>query len=199
MFNEWKAARNDIAIKQDCNTSIIRVELIEMTKDELCHNLSLFVLEARKRSGEDYPAKTLYELTIPLQLCLTSQGEENKFLDDKGFVTLKNSLNARMKELSATGKIVKRKQAGTISYEEEDSLWCKGILGTDTPQKLFDTMMYKSGLHFASRAGQQYRNLRAVDSQLSVHTDTGGRRLLRCQVMKRMHPKNIFLRKAGNS
>ena len=59
--------------------------------------------------------------------------------------------------------------------------------------------MYKFGLHFALRAGQEHWNLRAVDSQLSVHTDTGGRRLLRYYVMKRMHPKTIFLRKAGNS
>ena len=108
-----------------------------------------------------YPAETVYELIITLQLY--SQGKYYKFLDDKEFVTLKNTLDARMKELSATGKRVKRKQAGTISHEEEDSLCRKGILGTDTPPP----------------PPPEHRNLRAVDSQLSVHTDTAGRRLLR--------------------
>ena len=83
----------------------------------------------RKRN----PAETLYELIITLQLYLTSQGKYYKLLDDKEFVTLKNTLDARMKELSATGKRVKRKQAGTISYEEEDSLCRKGILGLIPP------------------------------------------------------------------
>ena len=81
--------------------------------------------------------RNLYKLIISQQLYLTSQGKEYKFLDDKGFVTLKNTLDAKMKELSATGKRVKHKQAGTMSR----------------------------------------------------HTDTAGRRLLRYQVMKRMHPK----------
>ena len=39
--------------------------------------------------------------------------------------------------------------------------------------------MYMFGLHFALSAGQEHWNLHAVDSQLSVHTDTAGRRLLR--------------------
>ena len=91
VFNEWKAARNEMAIKEDSDISIIRVELIEMTKDELCHSLSRFVLEARKRSGEDYPAETVYELIISLQLYLTSEGKEYKFLVDKEFVIIHSS------------------------------------------------------------------------------------------------------------
>lgn len=43
------------------------------------------------------------------------------------------------------------------------------ILGTDTPQKLLDTLLFLLGLNFALRAGQEHCNLRVGKcSQISV-------------------------------
>ena len=55
VFNEWKAACNDMAIKQDSDISIKRVEIIKMTKDVMCHSLFW------KRSGD--------KKTIPQKYC----------------------------------------------------------------------------------------------------------------------------------
>lgn len=160
------------------NYSPIRVELIEMTTDELCYALSRFVLEVRKESGEEYPSETLYELIICIQLYLSSHGIEVKLLQDAGFISLKNTLDNRMKDLSSKGIRVERKQADMISMEDETKMWDTGILGIDTPQKLLDTVLYLFGLHFALRAGQEHRNLRFVNSQIVLHSD-GEREYLR--------------------
>ncbi len=98
LFNEWKAWRISQTVNQaTLETSAIWLELVEMTKDELCFSLTRFVLEARKRNGDPYPAETLYGFVISLQLYLSLNGREIRFLQDEDFVVLKNTLDTRMK------------------------------------------------------------------------------------------------------
>ncbi len=173
LFNEWKTWRNEATITCDeLQRSVIRSELIEMTKDELCHTLTRFVLEAKKANGEPYPAETLYEIIMSIQMHLSVNNREFKFLNDPDFTTLKNTLDGRMKVLAAGGFCVKRKQAEIISEDEEERMWTSGVLGDDSPQKLLDTVLYLFGLHFALRAGQEHRNLRFVNSQISLQETT---------------------------
>ena len=66
-----------------------------------------------------------------------------------------------------------------ISPEDEEMLW-SSVLGTDTPQKLVDTVLYLFGLHFALRAGKEHRNLRVgPNSQIEVKHDHTGMQFLR--------------------
>ena len=152
-----------------------------MSKDDLCYSLMRFVLEVRKQSGEEYPDESLYEMLISLQIYLSSKGKEYKFLDDDAFIPLKNTLDSKMKELSSAGKRVQRRKAQIITYEEEQLMWEKGVLGSDTPSKLMDTLVYLFGLHFALRAGQEHRNLRFINSQIGLMTDENGKLFLRYQ------------------
>ena len=41
-----------------------------------------FIFEVRKKTGDVYPAETLYEIVISLQMYLNSVGINVKFLDD---------------------------------------------------------------------------------------------------------------------
>ena len=125
-FNEWKSARNTSAAETNSDISPIRLELVEISKDDLCYSLMQFVLEARKQSGEDYPAESLYEMVICLQIYLSSKGKEYKFLDDDAFIPLKNTLDSKMKELSSAGKRVQWRKAEIITYEEEQLMCEKG-------------------------------------------------------------------------
>ncbi len=43
-----------------------------------------------------------------------------------------------------------------ISMSEEDSMWQKGVLGEDTPEKLRNTVMYLVGLTCALHGGQEH-------------------------------------------
>ena len=180
LFAEWKCARNEQAVLHpELGNSTIRCELIEMTKDELCFALSRFIHEVRKQNGDNYPSETLYELIISVQLYLASHGKEYRFLQDEAFVSLKNTLDSRMKFLSVSGFRSERRQAGVINREDEEKMWKEGVLGSDNPRKLLDTLIYMLGLHLALRAGKEHRNLRYVNSQISINTDSQGRRFLR--------------------
>lgn len=67
-----------------------------------------------------------------------------------------------------------------ISEDDEEALW-KNALGTDTPRKLVDTVLYLFGLHFALRAGKEHKNLRVgAKSQIAFKQDRkNGLRFLR--------------------
>ena len=150
-----------------------------MTKDELCYALTRFVLEVRKKNGDEYPSETLYELVISLQLYLATKGAQVKFLTDEAFISLQNTLDTQMKVLASQGKRAPRRKAGVISYEDEDKMWTSGVLGISTPDQLLDTLVYLIGLHFALRAGKEHHDLRYVNSQLTLMTAPNGRRFLR--------------------
>ena len=64
-----------------------------------------------------------YEIVISLQLCLSLNDRDIKFLSDQGLVTLKNTLDRRMKDLASQGVCVKRKQAHVISEDKEEIMW----------------------------------------------------------------------------
>ena len=92
---------------------------------------------------------------------------------------MRQVLDAKMKELSRKGLGVEKKQAGTISPEQENQLWEKEIPGTDTHRKLVDTLLYLIGLNFALRASLKHRTLRVVkNSQLRVIVSKNGTRFL---------------------
>jgi hypothetical protein len=58
-------------------------------------------------------------------------------------------------------------------------MWQKGILATDWPKRLPDTLLYSTGLNFALRAAQEHRNLRVGEhSQLIIKTSSNNVRYL---------------------
>ena len=85
-----------------------------------------------------------------------------------------------MKELSSRGLGLNEKRGQEeISAEQEDIMWCKEILGKDTPQKLLDTLLFQLGLHLALRAGQEHRNIRiGENSQISICSELDGTKYL---------------------
>ena len=139
-----------------------------MTVDQLNYCLSRFILEVKKQNGEEYPSETLYEMIVSIQLYLAMNGTKLKLLSDDKFSPIRNVLDNKMKENAAAGYHRKNRKAEVISQDDEEHMWQKGILGSDSPKKLVDTLIYMIGLHFAPRAVKEHKNLRFVNSQLSV-------------------------------
>lgn len=80
-----------------------------------------------------------------------------------------------MKEVSKTGLGSLHRRADIISPEQESILWGKDLLGSNTPTKMLDTLVFSFGLNFALSAGQEHRNLhRGPMSQLQIKTDQDG-------------------------
>ena len=74
-FAEWKG-------KLDCDAvvAIVDEDLLTMSDEHMVYVLTRFILEVKKKNGDDYPAKTLYELIICLQLFMFMQGRKVKLL-----------------------------------------------------------------------------------------------------------------------
>ena len=99
IFQEWIPFRNNAAKLDATKVSFTR-DLIGMDDWERVYALKHFIMEVRKQSGEVYPAETLYEVVICLQMYLNSRGINVKLLDDPDYVEVRNCLDNRMKELS---------------------------------------------------------------------------------------------------
>ena len=93
------------------------------------------------------------------------------FFKDADFDGFKRTLDGEMKRLRSTGLGVRPKRAEPITVNEENLMWEKGLLGSDSPQVLLHTMVYLCGLNFALRSGQEHRDLQLSQIELVEHTD----------------------------
>ena len=74
-----------------------------------------------------------------------------------------------MKDLTAAGYNAPAREAKVITEEMEEEIWRQHILGDDNPTKLQMTVYFNLGEHFALRARQAHRQLRAgVTAQIQV-------------------------------
>ena len=83
-----------------------------------------------------------------------------------------------MKEKAGKGIGSAVNQANFITEEQENYLWENGFLGSDNAELLCHTLVWVFGIQFALRAGQEHRNLRFQNSQLSLQLDESGREFL---------------------
>jgi hypothetical protein len=69
-----------------------------------------------------------------------------------------------MKELSSKGLGSEKKQADPITYEEENCLWEKSILGTANPQQILQTLVFLIGkmLFYSRRRGTPFVKARTI-------------------------------------
>ena len=161
MYWDWRCVRNcehgnDEVIKCDLeNFHTINVE-------DLAFGLRRFVTEVRKLDGTDFPAKTLYQIVLCVQFHLETKGIIWRLLDDDCFSDLKFTLDNVMKQRTSAGIGISVRKADVISKTDEDILWSRGVLGTDDPEQLLNTVVYIVGLHCAWRAGKEHRFLRLM-------------------------------------
>ena len=96
MYSQWREYRNGLD-----NGEMILCDLDDtetITEENLVFGMSCFVTEVRKVNGEQFPAKSLYEIVMCAQFHLESVGFQWKLLNDMRFVDLKFTLDNVMKE-----------------------------------------------------------------------------------------------------
>lgn len=158
---------------------MVQGTLLNMEVDKLCDVLCLFLMEIRKQNGTEYPRETLYEIVLSIQYFMSMNRCNLKLLEHNAFVKMRNMLDNCMKQLSKTGNICECSQAQPIPVEEEEKLWQSGLLGEDTPEQLFNTMLYLIRLHFALCACDEHKNLRCgAYSQFNIRVDDQGQKFL---------------------
>ncbi len=77
--------------------------LSKLDKTNLSFALSNFVNEIKRHDGQDFPATTLYQITVCLQFHVAGTGLEWKLIDNPVFICFRNTLDNVMKAHSKAG------------------------------------------------------------------------------------------------
>ena len=167
-FSAWKKVRNE---RYPFN--LVPDDLFTSSDPAILNtHLSRFVLETRKANGEFYPPKTLHQLLCGV---LRHMRDINpgclNFLDKKysRFKALHGTMDAHFHYLHSTGIGREVKHARVLIKDDEDKLWSKGIMNTNTPKALRNAVFYTVGKMFSLRGGIEMRNLKI--SQIQRHTN----------------------------
>ena len=74
IFEEWRETRNEAVLKvENSGEPVLNQRIDEMSDEDLDFFLPWFVAEVRKEDGQEYPGKTIYEMTCSLQCYLRFQ------------------------------------------------------------------------------------------------------------------------------
>ena len=105
-----------------------------------------------------------------------------KLIHSNAFLDLRTVLDNVMKERTAMNIGVNTKQAQLITYDMEEILWQKGILGESTPDQLRDTVQFLLGFNFFLRAVCEHYYLRRwspeQNSQITFERNGKGQRCM---------------------
>ena len=150
-YNDWRAERlrtfnYDYPIySADLN------DLVNLQKENLEYSLCRFVPEVTRKKGEGlFPGKTLYQMVAAIQKYLTFNKIYWKLVDE--CEDLKVVLDNVMQERAKLNIRMVPKQADLITYEFEETMWEKGILGEDKPDTLSNTVIFLLGINCCLRA-----------------------------------------------
>ena len=182
MYSDWRTMRN----AQFGQDEFITCDLEDMSTIDiksLEFGMRRFITEVRKIDGDEFPAKTLYQIVLCVQFHCETKGLTWRFLEDPKFKKLKFTLDNIMKQRTASGIGITVKKADIISKTDEDILWNCGILGSEYPEQLLHTVLYLVGLHCALRAGKEDQNLRSIPFQSQFYwcRDDNGTTFLKYQ------------------
>ena len=172
-YNDWRDERlESLQYNYSIYSSDLR-ELDKLTKPEFAESLCFFIPEVRKRSGEHFPGKTLYQIIVGIQSYLNNNKIPWKLIDGPEFIEVRTVLDNIMMERTEMNLGVNSRQADLITVAMEDDLWKRGYLGEDTPDKLRTTVYFILGINCYLRSVQDHYNLRrwAPDEESQIKFD----------------------------
>ena len=79
-----------------------------------------------------------------------------------GFSWFRMILDSEMTRLQTSGIGTAQRKTKPITFEDEEILWTKRILGDSTPQSLLDTMLYMNRLYFALYGGRTQKSMTQI-------------------------------------
>ena len=168
IWRDWAEHRRDNLRDDEERSQDLLPDFVRMTVSNMNFWLCKFVAEARHVDGQPYPPNMLYQICCALLRALRENDRADvNFFNDPKFSAFKCTLDAKMKELQASGKYMPKK-AQPITIEHKDILWEKGLLGDHLPQALIDTLVFYVGMCFVLRNGEEHRCLRYHPAQIEL-------------------------------
>ena len=187
VWNEWASSRPIADPSSDAEARAApTTPLLEMAPNDLAYWMGKFILEVRKKDGEEYPPKSLYALIC----CFKRFFEQNGVHDinplcvaNAVFGNFRATLDAEMKRFHGAGLGTTTKQAQPIPPDEEALLWSCGMFGTHNAKAILNAVYFYNCKVFGLRSYDEHCNLRCaqykkVDDQGCVYleyTDFGSK------------------------
>lgn len=154
--SQWKMRGDMLKVYDD---------LEYMGASDLSYCLKYFIADVRKKNGKKYPPKTLKGIYAMIQHYVNYDCKKNwSFFRDPDFKEARDQLDAEMRLSAAEGNVKPTKRADPISFEDEEALWAKGILGSGNPKQLQCTVIYLMGIQLGLRAATEHKALQLGDN-----------------------------------
>ena len=198
----WATARNS-SIYYDTNDRFKSVcnefESPNFSHEERAYWLSKCVLEISKENGEFYTPNSLMQTVCGMQRHLRENGgySDLNIFSDGVYKKFCDSLGSKMKELSSNGIGVQLRKAEPFSYDEEETLWQTGALGTDESEQLLNTLLFLIGKSSCIRGGQEHGALKASQFIVIPATNREREKLRFTGFVDKTHQGGLKHRKFG--
>ena len=169
-FQLWRDNRNRLYPDTECPEDLLQKPPWDPAV--MSFWLSRFACETRSTAGEKYPATTVFSLLSALMRRTRSIDPDcPNFMDSTNsqFREIHSIIDGYFRELRSLGVCAEVKRTSTISKEEENLLWEKGVVGVSTPESLFRAVFFYNGKNFCLRGGKEHRALKI--SQIVRHKD----------------------------
>ena len=138
----------------------------------LSSSLNSFIFEVRKKDGSEFLPDTLHHIVSGIR-CNGKPGID--IYNDAEFADFRSCLDSEMKRLQSSGLGPRKRKAEPLSFEEEEILWRKGLLGDGNPQALVDTLVVMNIIYFTLRSSSEHRQLRSNPCQIKLVERPGHR------------------------
>ncbi|XP_049805322.1 uncharacterized protein LOC126248409 [Schistocerca nitens] len=154
----WVKDKNkdlEIAAGANYKPRFIKPDILELTAEELNYALCLFVTEAKKPNGIDYPPDVVFYFCLGIQYYLYECGRVDNIFTDPYYIKFTDCLD----------KIVQSFMAKQMASDEiatrvmEEHLWESKQLGAHSPDVLLTTLMFFNTKYF---------NLVTVDDHMQL-------------------------------
>ena len=147
IYEDWRNYRNfkhEISLHPKLKYIPTLLDLVNKCQ-EMCDVICMMLSEVKK-NGEEYPASSLSDIIVMLNVYMKKQQVDVNLLSD-AFKHIKTCLDTLMKLRNAAGVGVPRPK-DAISEMEENILWEKGMLRFEDPDTLCNTVLFMVGIHF---------------------------------------------------
>ena len=95
-------------------------------------------------NGEDYEPSSLRSMLGSFSRHLQEAKYPIKVMEGHAFKDTRDVVYTRLRELTSNGKGRLPNKAQPLSYEEEELLWEKGVMGSDSPVSLQNAIWWRN-------------------------------------------------------
>ena len=131
----------------------------ELTPLQLDAPLRQFIVSVRKQDGSDYEPSLLQCMVASIERYLKKKSYDFSVINSIEFAGTQEVLKTKQKALKSSGKGNKPNVSRSLTDSEEDELYRKGQLVSETQEAMLNTLWFNNATHFGMRGDKKHRDL----------------------------------------